>query len=114
MHDEKQAQIDRMIMLYKSGRTTGEVAREVLVSRQTVVRYLKLFGIHDASFNPMRGRTAAIGLESDIARLYTDGLSSCEISLHYGISESTILRALRRSNVSIRRHKNEIYCANKR
>lgn len=73
-----------------------EVAREFRVSRTTVAKHLA-----DRGINTSRGMKPA-----DIARaveLYTEGVSSVNIGKQLGFDNHTVISALRRAHVPIRK-----------
>ena len=90
--------MDRLIAAYDEGSSVGQLVARFNVNRTTVLTHL------DRNSVPRRQTGPKLSAE-DVARaagLYRDGLSLAAIGHRFGVTASTVGKALRRANVQIR------------
>lgn len=88
-----------LLGLYEGGASTYELARRFKIRRDMVTTYLKRAGL---AVRP--GPRLALGesAEREAARLYASGLSLRQIAQRMGVSDNTVLKALRAQRVPSR------------
>lgn len=98
-------QVKSVLELYQSGQSCPALARKFNVAAATIDRYVRLSGI------PKRGLKestclACGGLDlqtkNTISILYQDGMSCCDLSVHFSISIPTVYKYLYQMNTPMR------------
>lgn len=84
-----------VVRLYRSGRSTLEVAAEVGCTSSAVSRVLRRRGV--------QARPQPTVDDAEVARLYAEGLGADAIAHRLGVRSSTVNKALRRRGVTKRR-----------
>lgn len=94
-------QIDKMIALYKLGKTHKQIGKELGFSEIKVGRVLKEECIKARS-NSYYIKTLTDGQEKEVIEKYYSGMNMNQIAKEYGCSEKVIDGVLRRNNVKKR------------
>jgi DNA-directed RNA polymerase specialized sigma24 family protein len=85
----KQAQIDKIVALYGSGKTGSEVAAMCGVSRNTVYRHLR-------THHAVRGHGLTESQVDDLVARYHAGETETELGVVFGVDQGTVSRWLSR------------------
>lgn len=91
---------DEAARLYENGMTVPPIGKKLNIGRSAVYNILDNRGIKRRSHGYSRKKT--IGIESDIASSYKEGLSALEVGEKFGIHESTVFVILREMRVASR------------
>ena len=91
------AEIDDLVEAYKAGTSIKDLADEIGINRSTILKKLQGMGI------PRRYPALDQGQCQEVCHLYERGLNSTEISQMFDVSPDTVLRAIRRGGVEVRR-----------
>lgn len=94
-----------LLDLYEQGASTYELARRYKIRRDMVTAYVKRSGLPVRPGPQVALETAA---QAQVAVLYRSGLSLRKIGDRLGVSDNTVLKALREQGVASRRQRGGI------
>jgi hypothetical protein len=90
------AQVEELVIGYKTGSTVYQLAEQFRIYRGTVSKLLDREGV------PRRGRTLSPAQIEEATGLYATGLSSVSVGKQLGCDGSTVHLALRKAGVRMR------------
>jgi len=92
-----QVELQEIVSLYQSGKTTRELGEMFKVSKNTIGRLLKKQGVEIT-----RSKAQARLNAKEVISMYEDGYTSAQIAKQLGVGTQTILRCLKNHGVKIK------------
>lgn len=108
-----QEQVDSIKTLYENNVTVNDISNMLKISTKVIYRYAKEFGWKRSKSMMSREQYCDI-FDSDIVKMYNNGMSTTEIGRHLGLSHRTVAKHLRHNGIELRGLSDSQFAHNKK